>query len=807
MATDSMTDLNHNNPVPKTEYRSLNQGLTSADVEKRIREGRVNTATESPGKTVGQIFFTNLITFFNLLNVAFFVLILMVGSYKNGLFMFVIVINSAVGIFQELRAKKTLDSMAILTASHAEVVRDGEHKKIDIYELVEDDLIVLQSGDQIPTDCRVVDGEIECNESLLTGESDNVNKKKGDSVYSGAFVTSGRALCQVVHVGKDNYIETIAGEAKKTKKINSQLRNSINQILHLVSYFIVPLCAALFAKMYFLLHQPLKLSVESMVTSGIGMIPEGIVLLTSAALTLGVVRLARKRTLVQELYCIETLARVDMLCLDKTGTLTEGTIKVEKEVPVGSSSEDMALGFAGILASQDTFNATSEGIAEYYKDRTSTWEKRFVIPFSSERKYSGASFTGHGTYYMGAQQFLLPEDEELHEMILPYMNNGYRVIILCHSDADVTDYSLPEDLKAVGFLVMSDVIRKDCEKTLAYFREQGVDLKIISGDDPITVSRIAMKCGLEHADRYCDVSQIKTREEMEEALRKCVVFGRVKPDQKKLMVECLHDAGHTVAMTGDGVNDVLALKAADCSIAMASGSEAAKHTANIVLLDSDFSSMPDVVNEGRRVINNICSAASMYLIKTTFSVLLTLGTLLIGHHYPFQAVQLSIISGCAVGIPTFFLQLEPTFRKIKNNFMELVFRNALPAGIVIAIVTLMITNIGIRFSGENPAMLSTICVLCIGWIYFFMLKRIYSPMSNYRKVVCYVMEGVYLIVMIVSQHILELTSVSVAGIMILVAVITFAPILIDVFETVYDRKIGFRIQRIAERSHEKKRKK
>ncbi|MBR0086687.1 MAG: HAD-IC family P-type ATPase [Lachnospiraceae bacterium] len=784
-------------------YRRLDQGLTEQDVAQRVREGRVNTPPKSPGKTVPQIIFTNVFTFFNLLNLAFFVLILIVGSYKNGLFMMIIIVNSAIGIIQELRTKKTLDSLAILTASHAEVIRDGEHKKIDIKEIVEDDLIVLSTGDQIPTDCRVISGNIECNESMLTGESEAVSKNPGASVFSGAFVTSGKALCQVVHVGKNNYIETISGEAKKVKAVNSQLRNSINQILHLVSYFIVPLCAALFAKMYFLLKQPLKASVESMVTSGIGMIPEGVVLLTSAALTLGVLRLARERTVVQELYCIETLARVDVLCLDKTGTLTEGKVKVEKTVNVAGSDNDLREGFQNIIHAQNDLNDTAEGIREYYHDASSPWQISYVIPFSSDRKYSGAAFKDHGTYYMGAFQFLMPYDRVLEEAIHPYLEEGYRVILLCHSETEAESNTLPDDLKPLGFLVMSDVIRKDCEKTLGYFKEQGVELRVISGDDPLTVSKIAMRCGLENADRYCDASKITSLEEMKAAVEKYVVFGRVRPEQKKMMVECLQAAGKTVAMTGDGVNDVLALKTADCSIAMASGSEAAKHAANIVLLDSDFTSMPHVVNEGRRVINNICNATSLYLIKTTFSILLTIGTLFLGRQYPFQAVQLSIISGCAVGIPTFFLQLEPSFRKIRSNFMELVFRNALPAGIVIAIVTLMITNIGIRLDASSQPMLSTICVLCIGWIYFFMLKRIYSPMTTYRRIVCYVMEISYLIVMTVGQHILELTAVSVAGIMILFGIITLSPIMIDLFETVYDKKLGPKIQEIAERNYEK----
>ena len=765
-------------------------GLTHAQVERKVEEGQVNITDQSArGKTVKQIILSNTITFFNILNIIFFVLILSVGSYKNCLFMWVIIVNTVIGIIQELRTKKTLDSLAILTASTARVIRDSKEDKIPIEGLVTDDIMLLSTGDQIAADAELIDGEIEVNESMLTGESDNIIKKPGDQVYSGSFVTSGQCTTKVIHVGKNNYIETISGEAKKFKKVNSKLRNSINAILKAVSFMIVPLCGGLFAKAYFLNHASFRSAVEQMVTSGIGMIPEGLVLLTSTALTLGVLRLARQRTVVQELFCIETLARVDVLCLDKTGTLTEGRIVVEEAVPINDQTDEFYAAFRNLLANQTSQNATQIGMTEYFGDPEVQWEARKVIPFSSERKFSGVSFEGHGTYYMGAAQFLLPEDTELPRILDPYMENGMRVLVLAHSDAYPDDYTLPADLHAVGFVAMSDVIRNDCKKTVDFFRAQGVSLRVISGDDAVTVSKIAEKCGIDHADKYINVSGLSD-DELRQAVQDFYVFGRVRPEQKERMVEFLQEMGHTVAMTGDGVNDVLALKKADCSIAMASGAEAAKHTANIVLLDSDFASMPSVVNEGRRVINNICSASAMYLIKTTFSVLLTLGTLIVGHNYPFQAVQLSIISGCAVGIPTFFLQMEPTFTIIPNDFMSRVFKNAFPAGITIAFFTFLITNIGLSLNFNNGGMLSTICVIMIGFVYFFMLKRIYFPLSVYRRIVIYVMETAYLVIMIIGQDILEFTAVSVTGVLVLVGVITMAPILIDLLETFYNRYIA-----------------
>ncbi|MBQ6551215.1 MAG: HAD-IC family P-type ATPase [Lachnospiraceae bacterium] len=765
-------------------------GLTHSQVEKKVAEGKVNVTDQNAhSKSYKQILLSNTITFFNILNIIFFVMILSVGSYKNCLFMWVIIVNTVIGIIQEIRTKKTLDSLAILTASTVRVIRESQEVKIPVEGLVTDDIMVLSTGDEIPADAELIEGEIEVNESMLTGESDNVMKVPGDSIFSGAFVTSGQCIARVVHVGKDNYIETISGEAKKFKRVNSQLRKSLNNILKAVSFMIVPLCAGLFAKQYFLHHASFRSAVEQMVTSGIGMIPEGLVLLTSTALTMGVLRLAKKRTIVQELFCIETLARVDVLCLDKTGTLTEGRIVVEEVIPFEDEKEGFYEGFRNLLAGQKTKNATQEGLVEFFKTPETRWEVLYEIPFSSDRKYSGASFRGHGTYYMGAAQFLMPEDHELPRMLEPYLERGMRVLILAHSDINMTDNTLPADLRCLGFVAMSDVIRTNCNEAVQYFREQGVSLRVISGDDAVTVSKIAEKCGIDNADKYIDVSTL-TDDELRQAMQDFYVFGRVRPDQKERMVEILQEMGHTVAMTGDGVNDVLALKKADCSIAMASGSEAAKHTANIVLLDSDFTSMPSVVNEGRRVINNICRASAMYLIKTTFSVLLTLGTLIVGHTYPFQAVQLSIISGCAVGIPTFFLQLEPSFDRIPKDFMSRVFKNALPAGITIALCTFLITNIGLSFNTELAGMLSTICVIMIGFIYFFMLKRIYSPLSPYRRIVIYTMEISYLVVMIIGQKILEFTDVTVTGVLILVGIITLAPILIDLLESFYSKYIA-----------------
>ncbi len=781
-------------------------GLTEQQALERKASGLSNVNPDANrGRTIGQIILSNTITFFNILNLAFFVLILVVGAYKNGLFIFIIFINSGIGIFQEIRAKKMLDSLSLLNASTVSVLRDGKPVKLKVEEIVLGDVIRLKAGSQIPADSRIIEGEIEVNESLLTGEADNIMKKTGAEVLSGSYVTSGSALAEVIHVGKDNYIETISGEAKKFKKVNSELRNSINKILKVISYIIVPLCAGFFAKLFFLQRETLQSAVVQVVTSGIGMIPEGLYLLTTLALTLGVIRLARKKTLVQELYCIETLARVDTLCLDKTGTLTEGRMKVEDVHLLKAGAEkEFESGFINVLRVQQSVNETSEALKDYFGSTSEPWKVRTVIPFSSDRKYSGASFHGEGTYYMGAQQFLCPGDAELHALVEEKAALGLRVMVLVHSMEEKDDFALSGYLEPIGYVTLSDVIRKDCRETLDFFKAQGVALKCISGDDPLTVSRIAETCGLENADRYVDAGTLKTKEEIAKAVQEYVVFGRVKPDQKKTIVECLQEAGHTVAMTGDGVNDVLAMKQANCSIAMASGAEATKHTADVVLLSSDFSAMPTIFNEGRRVINNICCSAAMYLIKTTFSVLLTLFTILLGQAYPFVAVQLSIISACAVGIPTFLLQLEPNFKPIPKHFMGQVFRNAFPAGLTIAIVCFLITNIGLAVSPGVSTQLQTICVLSTGWIYFFMLRRLYSPMSTYRRIVAYGMEVIYYIVMIFGQKILDFNSaVSVTGVLILLGSVTVSPMFIDVFGVLYDKVMNF----IAKRKELKKKQK
>ena len=842
-------------------------GLTNEEVQERIAQGQVNNNENPNTRTYKQIILENTLTFFNFLNLVLLVFVLLVGSYKNSMFVGIIFINTVIGIIQEIRAKKTIDKLAILTESKTVVLREGKKWKISTEKLVVDDLIFLKAGEQVPADAKILEGNLEVNESLLTGEADNLPKNPGDELFSGSFVTAGQACCQIIHVGSDNYASRITSEAKEFKRHNSELRNSLNAILKVISIIIVPLGAMLFYKQYYFVGDSIRDSVVNMVAAVLGMIPEGLVLLTSVALTLGALKLAQKKTLVQELYCIETLARVDTLCLDKTGTITEGTMcveSVESYPPVydeisdetsgnktapgewnnnGTKSSDLtedsaeaeasAVSAAEAIAKEDGSsilllqeesetgakkhrqedtekireiehimgnllsvlkdqNATADALRARFKV-AQDMELDHVIPFSSDRKYSGAAFKDAGTYLMGAAQFLFPEgNPELMEYCGSFAEEGLRVLVVAHSENVNDGTEIPEGLEPVGLLLLTDVIRAEAPDTLAYFESQGVDLKVISGDDPVTVSAIAKRAGLKNAEQYVDATTITTQEEMDEAVATYSVFGRVTPQQKQAMVKSLQVQKHTVAMTGDGVNDVLALKEADCSIAMAEGSDAAKNIANVVLLDSNFAAMPEIVNQGRRVVNNIRTAASMFLIKTIFSVLLSLITIFFGDSYPFEPIQMSLISACAVGIPTFLLAQENNYEKIDHTFLRHVFMNAFPAAVTITgcVFTVMLVCQNVYHSN---LMLNTACVLVTGWNYMAALKTVYAPLNRYRKVIIYSMQVIFFAAAVILQDLLTLGSLEFGMIILVFLLMTFSPILIEVItawlRNIYSRSL------------------
>ncbi len=747
------------------------KGLTASEVKHRVQHGAVNKTKKDHANSYPKIICSNIFTFFNLINTVLFLLVCLTGAYQNGLFVFVVFSNVIINLFQEIRSKRTLDKMALLKVAKVDVYRDGTLTQLPIETLVLDDQILLKNGDQVPTDAQVISGTLEVNESLLTGEVDSIYKQAGDALFSGSFVTSGEAVCQVIHVGADNYIEKINKEAKASKRQTYLIQGSLNRIIRWISLILVPLCSLLFAKQYFFSHAPFDTAILRTVAAAVGMFPEGLFLLTSVTLTISAVYLARRKVLVQELNCIDALARVDVLCLDKTGTITEGKMTVEKVIPL-TDSADIPLITQNLLAQLPDQNPTALALRAHY-DSVSTFSMQQVTPFSSDRKYSCVTFAEQGTYFIGAPSILLSQtDKQLLQNEKQFAEEGYRVILLAHSPhAYEIDQSLT-DIEALGFFLLSDTIRSDAEATLDYFRSQGIQCKVISGDDPVTVSQIAKKVNLPGAANYIDVSTL-TAVELKEAVGRYQIFGRVTPQQKKEMVLYLKELGHTVAMTGDGVNDVLALKAADCSIAMASGVDAARQVANLVLLENQFAALPSVMDEGRRIINNITRSGSLVLVQVLFSIIITIGTLLSGTTYPFEPIQLTMINACFVGIPTFFLNFEPDFKRIKGDFMTTIFQQAFPAAMTISIGTLLIINVGYWFNSSTQA-LSIMSIIFTAWNYRLLQRKVYPPINKYRTTIFFCTQFFYFVALIIGQNLFNLGNTTYMNLILLIALLNYA---------------------------------
>lgn len=656
--------------------KKIDIGLTKEEVEERIKENKVNYDTSLPTKSIKTIVRENIFTLFNLINILLGVAVFCVGSYKNLLFLIVIFCNTTISIIQEINSKKAVDKLSILAQAKVNCIRDGEKQEIGINSIVLDDLLMLETGNQIVADSIILEGEVEVNESFITGESDVIYKRKGDTLLSGSFVVSGKCKAEVIHIGDENYTSKISSGAKYVKKVNSEIMKSLNGIIKIVSIAIVPIGILLFFNQLGLTENSFKNAVVNTVAAIIGMIPEGLVLLTSTVLAVSVIRLSKRKVLVQELYCIETLARVDTLCLDKTGTITEGTMEVNDIIEITKSKEELEEILSEISSASDDNNSTIEAIRAKYKNKQK-WKVINKIPFSSQKKWSGVCFKDKGSYIIGAPEFVLREKYDEYKERIEKYSNDYRVIIVANSEGDFIEKELPDKLEVLGFVLISDVIRKEASKTLEYFKEQGVNIKIISGDNPITVSKIAKRAGVENSEKYINMQEIKTKEQLEKAAKEYTIFGRVTPVQKKELVQALKKEGHTVAMTGDGVNDVLALKEADCSIAMASGSDATRNVAELVLLDSNFASMPEIVLEGRRTINNIERSATLFLVKTIYASILAIIFLFVNMPYPFMPIQLTLISTVTIGIPSFVLALEPNKERIKGKFLRNVISRAL----------------------------------------------------------------------------------------------------------------------------------
>lgn len=770
------------------EYKET--GLSEEEVRKRIKEGKVNAVRNKSTKTVKQIVAGYVFTFFNFINVVLAVCLASVQSFKNMLFLGVVISNTAIGIVQELRAKRTIDKLSLLAVSKVHVIRDGQEKQIAIKEIVLDDLMILQSGNQICADCEIIEGSCTVDESMLTGESDPIVKTKGDVLLSGSFVINGSVKTKVVHVGMENYSNKIVMQAKKYKKHHSHMMSAIQGVIKVVSIIIVPLALFMFYKQNKVLGQEFAASVTATVGSVIGMIPEGLVLLSSVVLAVSVIRLGKENTLIQELFCIETLARVDVLCLDKTGTITEGTMEVEtvKELHQGNFSSKEALKHFTI--SMKDSNPTLDAIKNYLEDvfvNTSdgNWKETRVVPFSSEKKWSMVVYETLGSFIIGAPEFVLEKTvfEQYKKEILQYAEKGYRALIFAYSPIAAQEDELPEQIQPLQLYFLKDKLRNNVKETLSYFKEQGVTLKVISGDNPVTVSKIAMRAGIEHAEDYIDVSELNSPEELEVAAGKYTVFGRVTPKQKLELVKALQNQKHTVAMTGDGINDVLAFKEADCSIAMQSGSDMARKTAQVVLMNSDFSSLPKVVAEGRRCINNIERSASLFLTKTVYATLLAFIFVFLNAAYPLVPIQLTLISAVTIGIPSYLLALEPNNERVKGHFLKNVLRTALPGGLLVVTALMIVEWISFHyhFGGEQTSTMAAIAVAIGAMIN---LIRVCRPLSGWRIVMIAILSAMFVGAVFLMPGLFGMVSITIRMFAALAGIGAACVVLYQVYEKI-----------------------
>lgn len=739
------------NQMNKDSYSINITGLTDEEVRQRVEEGLTNRADISTDKTTKEIVISNVFTYFNLIFLVITILLIMVGSFRNLTFLPIIIGNTVIGIVQEIRAKKTLEKMSLLNAPHADVIRNGSVKQISTEELVKDDVILLTAGKQICADAVVISGNIQVNESLLTGEADEVEKTEGSTLMSGSFVVSGECYARLEKVGNESYISKLSLEAKSMGgKEQSEMIRSINLIVKWVGIVIIPIGLILFWQSHFVNGESITKSVTSTVAAIIGMIPEGLYLLTTVALALSTMKLARKKVLLHDMKSIETLARVDVLCVDKTGTITEPDMKLKEIFLCKNSGADgtqtaltldelksLILDYAN--ASVDN-NATMLALKAYAADaltnNTSALHRTAVSQqaFSSSLKYGSVTFSD-GTYLLGAPEFIMHEDfARIEEEIIPYADKGDRVLLFARYDGENVENGINGSVTPLGFVALANPIRENAVKTFEYFKSQGVSIKVISGDNPRTVSRIAIQAGIESAESFVDAATLDTEDKIADAVNKYTVFGRVTPKQKKQLVKALQAKGHTVAMTGDGVNDILAMKDADCSVAMASGSEAAAQAAQVVLLDSDFAHMPDVVYEGRRVVNNIQRSASLFLVKNIFSLLLSLFSVILMVTYPLEPAQVSLISMFTIGVPGFLLALEQNKDRIKGHFITNVMLKALPGGLtdVIAVGALVVCG---EVFCISDASIGTIATLVLSVVGFMILFKISEPLNGMKYAV------------------------------------------------------------------------
>lgn len=761
--------------IPERIQADPVRGLTKEQVQERFAAHADNCKVESSTSSVSEIVKSNVFTYFNLVFFIIALLLAMVAAWRDMLFLPIIIANTCIGIIQEVHSKRVLDKLSILNAPRAVVIRDGKKTEIPADQLVLDDVVEFNAGSQIPADAVILEGELQVNESLITGESDEIEKHQGDALLSGSFVVSGKAVARLDKVGRDSYISKLTMQATKSKKgEQSEMIRSLNYLIMVMGIIIIPIGIALFVQSFVYNGGTLKESITGMVAAIIGMIPEGLYLLASVAMAVSSVRLARKKVLIHDMKCIETLARVDVLCVDKTGTITEPGMRVyETKLLEGMEEEKTQEVISDFVRVQEKDNATIEALQEYFTKGTGRKAKE-VISFSSETKFSGAVMEDGKAYVLGAPEFVLRDQFAAYqEQIAAYSSKGYRVLVFGSYEGTLSRKPLTEAVTPMALIMLANPIRSGAKDTFGFFADNGVEIKVISGDNPLTVSVIAQEAGIANADHYVDASTLKTEEDYRKAVENYTVFGRVTPNQKRELVQALKAHKRTVAMTGDGVNDVLALKDADCSVAMASGSDAASNVSQLVLLDSDFSRMPAVVAEGRRVVNNIERTASLYIVKNIFSMLLAIFSVILMLDYPLEPAQVSMISMFTIGIPSFILALEPNKNTIRGHFLTNVFVRALPAGLTDFIVVSALVMFCREFAVDLDC-LSTSCTIIIAIVGFMILYRIAKPMNVWHILLMVGVVGGWLFCMFFARPFFGITDISrqCAMLMVIFAIIT-----------------------------------
>ena len=767
-----VSEINRYNP--KCDF-----GLTKKEVKNRIKHGLVNVDKSISSKSTADIIKDNLLTLFNFINAVLAIAVLCVGSYRNLMFMGVVICNCVIGIFQEIRAKKTVDRLNLISSHSAKVIREGKKGKVKIEKIVLDDIIFFESGNQITADSIILEGNCEVNESLLTGEPDLILKKPGDILLSGSYLVSGKCTAKVEHVGKDNYASKLLKGSKYIKKTKSEIMTTLNKIIKIISIAIIPMGALLFYRQFTTSGYDLTSAIVNTTAALTGMIPEGLVLLTSSVLAVGVFRLAKHKVLVQDIYCIETLARVDTMCLDKTGTITEGTFDVEKIIPQnGFSEKDIKKALTMLTSTLNDNNETFKAVKRVFPPDKSITSSKQVIPFSSERKWSGAEFEVEGSFLLGASEFIFPNDCGKFEEQIKYYSENYRVLVLAHSQYPFENTKVPKATQLMALILIKDRIRFNAEKTLNFFKKQGVDIKVISGDNPVTVSKIAERVNLKNARSFVDATTLKTDEDVKNAATKYTVFGRVTPPQKQLIIKSLKENQHTVAMVGDGVNDVLAMKEADCSVAMAGGSDIARNVSHLVLLNSDFASMPKAVAEGRKAINNIQRSASLFLTKTIYSFLLAILFFTIPAPYPFIPIQMTLISAVTIGIPSFVLALEPNREKIKGNLFTNIISKSVPAALTV--ICSLMACVAIYLMFDIPIeRYSTLTVVSTGIIGIMLIYNISIPFNSLRKTLFYSVIALLFAGIIYFGTLLKIESFNYINVLILIPLVLISKIIYD----------------------------